>query len=261
MVKEPLGEAWRFMRTMGREGDLTKLAKAAVILPVAGALIHKMKEQTFKAVGVHFYEELLAGKSSPLKVLTWMANAGTFGLALDVISALKYGERGIVGVLGGPSISDIVNIVEAGTKTGVEIFKSIQYKSGDWLKQRGPAIRDYWLKFGERLTPDARIAIQGLFKDWRFAKSARNWTDVYKKATTKYKELYLMKGTDDAEIFWDAWMATQGTEYYEIFNKYPKKPTEKEIARWWEEKGKGAAESINLPGESEDKKQIGQFLW
>ena len=260
IITEPMAEAWKFAKTMGREGDLTKLMKMMIILPAAGAAITKAKEETYKLFGIHFYEELLAGKSWPVKYMIFMANAGSLGIATDILGAVGYGTKGMAQILGGPTASDLMGFAEAMGNTWKEINTAVANKSPEWVKHRGTAIGEYWARFGERLNPDMRIIIQNFFKDWKEAKTATNWSAVYKEATRNYKEAYKLKGEYEANQFWDAWMATQGAEYAEIFGKQPRKPTAKEIDEWWEEMGKPTVERMKMPGISEEG-EGGTYIW
>jgi hypothetical protein len=264
ILTEPLAEAWKFAKTGGREGDVTKLMKALVVLPAAGAAITKAKEETYKVFGIHFYEELMAGKSWPMKYLIFMANTGGLGIAMDAISALTFGTKGISQLLGGPTFSDVMGVLEATGNTGKEVWTAITNKSPEWLPHRGTAIKEYWLRVGERISPDMRILIQNFFPSWKDAKTATNWSAVYKEATKTYKESYKLKGEYEANFFWDAWMATQGQEYTEIFGRTPRKPTAKEIDNWWEEMGKPTAERMKMPGVSEEGEEGGTggaYIW
>jgi len=263
IITEPMAEAWKFAKTLGREGDITKLMKAMVILPAAGALITKAKEETYKVFGIHFYEDLLAGKSWPVKLGIFLANTGGLGIATDVLGAIGYGTKGMAQLLGGPTASDLMSFTEAMGNTWKEVKTAIANKNSGWVSHRGTAIKEYWLRMGERISPDARIIIQNFFPSWKDAKTATNWSAVYKEATKTYKENYKLQGESVANEFWDAWMATQGAEYAEIFGKQPRKPTAKEIDNWWEEQGKPTTERMKMPGISEEGEggTGGTYLW
>jgi hypothetical protein len=262
LLTEPLAESWKFAKTWGREGDLSKLVKAMIILPAAGAAVTKAKEETYKLLGIHFYENLLAGKSWPFKYLIYMANAGALGIVADSIGALAFGSKGITQLMGGPTFSDIAGVLEATGKSMNEVWTAVKNKNPGWLAHRGKAIGEYWLRVGERISPDAKILIQNLFQEWKAAKAAINWSQVYRNATKTYKETYKLKGQYEANQFWDAWMATQGREYNELFSKTPDKPTEKEIDEWWEEQGKPTVERLHLPGKNETQPEGGPaYLW
>jgi len=261
ILTEPVAEAWKFAKTNGREGSVSKLMKAMIILPAAGAAITKAREETYKVFGIHFYEELMAGKSWPVKYLIFLANAGSLGIATDILGAIGYGTKGMAQIIGGPSASDLMSFTEALGNTWGEVKTAVANKSPGWISHRGTAIREYWLRPLERVSPDMRIIIQNFFKNWKDAKEATNWSAVYKEATKTYKEAYKLKGEYEANQFWEAWMATQGQEYTDIFGKTPRKPTAKEIEQWWEEMGKPTVERMNMPGTSGEGGTGGTYLW
>ncbi|MBW2037166.1 MAG: hypothetical protein JRI41_06775 [Deltaproteobacteria bacterium] len=261
IYNEGIKEAAKFLRSGGREGSITKLGKMMVLIPLAGYLVTKFKEQLYPKLGIHFYEELLAGKSWPFKVMMYTMNAGGLGIATDIFMAAGFGKAGLVGLLGGPTTSDLAEFWEALSKSKNEIWTAIKHTNAKYLKHRGKTIRDYWLRVGERLSPDARIAIQNFFKDYKGLKSATNWSRLVQDVYREYKELYKLKSPKAADEFWKAFMQTQGKEYQEVFGKIPKKPTPKEIEQWWEELGKSSRERMTMPGKEPSKKKVFGDWW
>jgi len=266
IYSEGIKEAIKFVKSAGREGSITKLTKMAITIPLVGALITKLKKELYPKLGIHFYEELLAGKSRPFKVMIYAMNAGGLGIASDIIMSAGFGKAGLIGLLGGPTVSDFSEFWEALSKTGDEIWTAITKTNARYLGKRAKTVATYWLRVAERMSPDARIAIQNFFKDYRNIKSAANWSNLVKDAYREYKELYKLKSPAVADDFWDAFMNTQGKEYEEIFNRTPKKPTPKEIDRWWEEIGKHPSERMTMPGtkkegKKEGKEEMGEFWY
>lgn len=254
LYEEGVKEAYKFIKsgikTRGRavEGDLTKIMKWAVVLPAAGAIVTKFKEAGFKKIGIHFYEELMAGKSWPFKMMVYIANTGNLGLAMDVLTSFKYGKASLVPLIGGPTASDIGEFWQALSGTWNELEVAFKNKNLKWLKQRSKTIRDYWLRFGERLSPDMRVPIHNLFEDYRKLKTMANWTRIYTSMRRKYRQLYKLKSPSAANELWNAWMQTQGTEYRDLFNRMPQRPTRKEVERWWREQAEAKSGRMQMPG-------------
>lgn len=245
---EPVRGAYEFAKSGGRKGDITKLMKAMIALPLAGAAVTHFKKWLYPKMGIHFYEELMAGKSWPFKMIVYMLNTGNLGLAADVIMSFEFGKAGLVSLMGGPTISDISQFAQALSSTTKEVITSIENKNPKWIAHRAKTIQSYWLKFGERLSPDMRLPIQNFFKSYKDAKSAANWTQLVQRAYKKYKQIYKLQSPAKAEEFWRAFIETQGKEYREIFEKTPKKPTPKEIEKWWEEQAVSPAERMKMSG-------------
>ena len=254
LYEEGVKEAYRFIKsgikTRGRavEGDVTKIMKWAVVLPAAGALVTKFKEELFPKIGIHFYEELMAGKSWPFKMMVYISNTGNLGLAMDVLMSFKYGKDSLLPLIGGPTVSDIGEFWEALSKSFNELEVAWKNKNPKWLKQRARTIRDYWLRFGERLSPDMRVPIHNLFEDYRKLKSMSNWTRIYTGMRRRYRQLYKLRSPSAANELWNAWMQTQGKEYRELFGRMPQKPTRKEVERWWREQAEAKSGRMNMPG-------------
>jgi len=248
IYNEGIKEAYKFISSAGRQGDITKLMKMMVTLPVAGALVTKFKEWLYPKLGLNFYEELMAGKSWPLKAMVFLLNTGNLGLAADIFLAAKYGKAGLTSLLGGPTWSDISEIGSALFNTGKELWTAISNHNLKWIEQRSATIRDYWLRVGERLSPDLRIIILNFFKDYKQIKDANMWNRIVTDAYTKYKELYILQSPEKANEFWRAFIETQGKEYEEIFGRKPQKPTKKDIDQWWKEQGKTPGARVKMKG-------------
>lgn len=256
LIKDNLKEFGQWFRTGGKEGDPTKAMKMLPAVMLAGTMIHKFKKKLYKNIGMHYYEELWAGRSWPMKSLMLIGQTGGFGIAFDVFGSLAMGKSQFAATLGGPLISDSFEFADAIVKTWNELFTGFEHKSPDWIKKRAGHIGHYWLKFGERLSPDIKAGIQAFFADYRQAKTVGNWSGVVTEAYGKYKELYMMQSRAKADKFWEAFMQTQGKEYHDLIGKWPTKPTYKQILRWWEDIGKAVGKGMKerAPGTKDEKK-------
>jgi len=249
---EPIKEAGRFVKSGGQRGDITKLMKMLPALTFAGALVTKIKERLYSRLGVHFYEEILTGNDTLSKAFLMACNAGGFGIATDLAMAIPYGKTGLIGIVGGPTVSDIASFTEAAAKTIGEINTAIAHKNLKWLPRRAKTIETYWLKFGEGVSPDIRTIIQAHFKKYRQLKTVNNWNTLYREARVKYRLIWADKGNAKAEQFWNAYLQTHGKEYEEVFGHPPNKPTEAQVNNWLEDQGKHPVERI--PGVGAGKK-------
>ena len=250
---------WKF--SLGREGDITKLIKMAPALTFAGFLVTELKKKLYGRLGVHFYEELLEGKSKPMQLLMMAFNAGGFGIASDIIMSIPYGKTAFTGMVFGPTISDISNFTEALGKTIGEVSTQIDYTNTKWLSKRAETIATYWMKFGERISPDIRTILQAHFKKYKLLKTVNNWNTLYREARIKYRMLYKDKGKEKADQFWHGYEHTHGKEYEEVFKHPPNKPTEKEIENWWEDMGKSPVERISGVGTGKKGAKLPDYLF
>jgi hypothetical protein len=275
LIARNIRDAARFMKpfktvdgkrefSFGREGDITKILKMIPMLMLAGTAITKVKKEVYPVFGIHFYEELLAGKSWPAKWWIHLLNAGGLGLVSDMIFAAAYGKSGLLGFVGGPTFSDTFNAIDAVYKTGEEFAESFKRRNATWVIHRGRAIAEYWAEFGARLSPELKISLSNFFAPYKNIKTLTNWNQVAGSAYEEYRMLYKTRSVAEAEEFWRAFMATQGKEYEDMTYDYLgerrtlQKPTPKQIERWWEDEGKWKYEKVKMRGR---KKKSSEDWW
>jgi hypothetical protein len=260
LYNEPMKQAYNFMKSGGKTGDLMPLIKTAVILPLAGAAIyHFKKEGTSKLFGLTFYEKMLAGKSEPLKWFSYIFNAGGFGIGSDIVASLAMGKSGLANLIGGPTISDIAELAGAAADTYKDLSKGL-----DWTKNRAETIGFYWARFGGKTSPTAKIILNKIFPEYKRVTDLNQWSRVAREFYKKYKETYMLKGPEVADEIWQAFMETQGKEYEEFTAKIgtPRrltKPTRREIETWWEEQGAPPSERVPMSGKKGG--MLGEFYY
>lgn len=108
MMKDDIAKpAIQYARTGGKLGDIMPLLRAAVLLPMGGVLVQKLRD----AVRLG---ELERSESIVFEILDAYATVGAFGLMFDMFVAPTYGTAGVVSALFGPTASDLVAIFYGG---------------------------------------------------------------------------------------------------------------------------------------------------
>jgi len=264
LYNEPLKEFVRFLNptmrvdgktefALGRQGDPTKLAKAMIALPVAGYLVTTAKDWVYDKLGLNLYADILDGKSDGLKLFTYIMNAGGLGIAMDAALAINRGLSGQVSFLGGPTAGDMVKFAELAVGVIRETVKAVKYQDSGWLSLRLPTIKQYVAEFFAGISPEVKVVVTNLFKDYAKVRTANQWNSFYMDAREDYKHYFRTKGQAFADEYWHAMENTVGKEYLEKFGKKMNKPTPKEIAEWEAEQGKPVSERINMGGTTVNK--------
>jgi hypothetical protein len=270
LYNEPVKQAARFIKTTAQRlatgegeitGDLTPLLKTALMLPLAGAAVYHAKKELYKKFGLTFYEKMLAGKSEPMKFFAYIFNAGGFGIASDIVGSIAMGKAGLANLIGGPTVSDISEVVDATMKSWKEIGVSIENKNPKWLAQRGATIGQYWARAGGRISPVSKIILGAFFGEYRKVTSANQWSRLVRDFYRKYKETYMLQSPVIAEEIWQGFMNTQGAEYQEAVGRTLQKPTPREIKRWWQEMGEAPSERVPMTGKKKKGESLGEFYY
>lgn len=242
-------------------GDLTPLLKSAIMLPLAGAFVFHFKKEAYKKLGLTFYQDMIAGKSKPLRFMMYAFNAGGFGIATDILTSIGMGKSGLVNMIGGPSVSDIAEFGDAIVKTWGEI------KVGPkWAGHRAKTIAGYWERAAGRTSPMAKIILGAFFNEYQKVNSSTQWSRLARDFYREYKQTYMLKGASVAEELWQGFMSTQGKEYEEATAKMGdprklEKPTPKEIKRWWQEMGENPSERVPMAGKKKKGESLGEFYY
>jgi hypothetical protein len=265
LYNEPIKQAARFIKT-GTErlvtgkgdvlGDLTPLLKTAICLPLAGAAVYHIKKEGYKELGLTFYQDLLAGKSKPIRFMMYIFNAGGFGIATDILTSLGMGKSGMVNMIGGPSVSDLAEFGDAMVKTWNEIAVGPK-----WAGHRAKTIAGYWERFAGRTSPMAKTILSNLFHEYQKVNDLTQWSRLGRDFYRTYKQTYMLKGASVAEEIWQGFMNTQGKEYEEATGRKLEKPTDREIKRWWQEMGEDPSERVPLSGKKKKGESLGEFYY
>jgi len=242
------------------EGSPMPFLKMMPALTIAGALIHAFKKEAYPAIGMHFYEELTAGKSWPYMVGMYLANSGGLGMLMDITNAAQFGGASMLKMMGGPTASDFMQLADSIGKTHDELMTAWEYKYPGWIIKRRHRLASHWLKMLEAMSPDARLVVQNWFPNYKKTKTFANWSNVVTDAYDRYRMLYKTNSPERADEFWGFFMETQGAEYEEVTGKQPRKPTAKEVEKWWVDRDKAPADAMSVPGITPKKnKTLGQY--
>jgi hypothetical protein len=265
LYNEPIKQAARFIKTGAERavtgkgevlGDLAPLLKTAIMLPVAGAFVFHFKKEAYKQLGITFYQDMLAGKSKPLRFMMYAFNAGGFGIATDIVTSLGMGKSGLVNMIGGPSVSDLAEFGDAVVKTWSEI------KVGPkWAGHRAKTIAGYWERFAGRTSPTAKVILGAFFNEYQKVNSNTQWSRLARDFYREYKQTYMLKGASVAEEIWQGFMNTQGKEYEDATGRKLEKPTDKEVKRWWQEMGEDPSERVPMAGKKKKGETLGEFYY
>lgn len=119
-----------------KRGNLKPLATVAVLFPVIGE-------------GVQDVKALVRGSERPDSLAGRLIDnvfaVGGFGLATDFVQSLQYGEHGVANFLGGPAVSDAMQVLTRGYRAGQAAFSGDLEKTEKRLKSL--------LEYGVRQVP------------------------------------------------------------------------------------------------------------
>ena len=217
----------------GREGDMTPMFKAIVTIPLAGYAVAQVKKKVYGLLGINLYKDIIDNGPWWEKMGLYILNAGNLGIVTDLLLASSGHE--LLTSIFGPSASDFVSLADGITKSAQEFEKVFAANNPQFIKDRQKAIGSYWLKVSERLLPESKPFINMMFKEYSDIKDAKKWKASAAMNRERYKLAYIYNSPEVAEQVWEAFVTTQGEEYYKMFGSLPTKPTTQEIVQYAQE--------------------------
>jgi hypothetical protein len=239
VIDQVLTPAGRFLKTAGRQGDITPLLKIPFTAGLAGYLATEFKKRfMWGLVGKKdIYDRFLEDKPLFQKWLFWASQAGTFGIYSDLVAASSADKMALN--MAGPIIGDVVNVIDTIMKNRQHVIDAWDTKNPQILKDRAGRIGRTIVDLVSRMQPGAKFAFAAFLKDYAAARDIDSWERVLGEATHKYMNLCVYGGPTgqlEADQFWMGIQSTYGAEYQMIRGK-PLEPPDhspEALAKWAE---------------------------
>lgn len=200
-----------FVNSKGRRGNLN-IFMYLIAIPMAGAVVKTVRDKIYRR------EVLEEDIPLYMKMLTWAASAGGFGLAFDALFAVQNEEKGVYSFLGGPTMSDIVYTMTSLYRTGKEAIEGDKEKAIYELYNLASS-------YSPMFKVGLRLANKSLGDIARMGQMRQLVIDIRKRYTD-----YMIKGEEGkAFSLWDNLVNKYGDEYLQNYGKMLLPPTYKEI--------------------------------
>lgn len=214
LFNEAMIPAADFVKTGGRKGTVLPFFRALVAVTISGMIVEKIRQLVFR--------RKILDKDRPLylRMLIWAMQAGGFGIATDALFAVQYGEKGLYSLIGGPTISDIVNTIYRMYETSEAVA------TGDWERFRIKAIDTI-----VRLAPVTRTAAEITIPEYGRAKAKQKLYYLAIEVRKRYRRYVLDEDFKKAGELWNAFQVAYGKEWQKLYGKPLAPPTLADIYR------------------------------